>query len=82
MLKKFVLAMALLGCAMKYTLAEQITLPAENLNFQIAGIVLEQADIPRGQERDYYVAIAALFRCNRQGRGEQVVGERTVLGFG
>lgn len=38
---------------MKYTLAEQITLPAENLNFQIAGIVLEQADIPRGQERDY-----------------------------
>lgn len=53
MLKKFVLAMALLGCAMKYTLAEPITLPAENLNFQIAGIVLEQADIPRGQERDY-----------------------------
>ena len=45
--------MALLGCAMKYTLAEPITLPAENLNFQIAGIVLEQADIPRGQERDY-----------------------------
>ena len=40
MLKKFVLAMALLGCAMKYTLAEQITLPAENLNFQIAGIVV------------------------------------------
>lgn len=38
---------------MKYTLAEQITLPAKNLNFQIAGIVLEQADIPRGQERDY-----------------------------
>ena len=24
-----------------------------NLNFQIAGVVLEQADIPRGQERDY-----------------------------
>ena len=53
MLKKFVLATVLLVCAMKYTLAEQITLPAENLNFQIAGIVLEQADIPRGQERDY-----------------------------
>lgn len=53
MLKKFVLATVLLVCAMKYTLAEQITLPAENLNFQIAGVVLEQADIPRGQERDY-----------------------------
>lgn len=53
MLKKFVLATVLLGCAMKYTLAEQIPLPAKNLDFQIAGIVLEQADIPRGQERDY-----------------------------
>ena len=71
MLKKFVLAMALLGCAMKYTLAEQITLPAENLNFQIAGIVLEQADIPRGQERDYQPITLRLPRYSAAiGKGE------------
>ena len=45
--------MVLLGCTMKSALAEQITFPAENLNFQIAGVVLERADIPCGQERDY-----------------------------
>ena len=53
MLKKIFLTMVLLGCTMKSALAEQITFPAENLNFQIAGVVLERADIPRGQERDY-----------------------------
>ena len=52
MLKKIFLTMVLLGCTMKSALAEQITFPAENLNFQIAGVVLERADIPRGQERD------------------------------
>ena len=53
MLKKIFLTMVLLGCTMKSALAEQITFPAENLNFQIAGVVLERADIPCGQERDY-----------------------------
>ena len=56
---------------MKYTLAEQITLPAENLNFQIAGIVLEQADIPRGQERDYQPITLRLPRYSAAiGKGE------------
>ena len=71
MLKKFVLATVLLVCAMKYTLAEQITLPAENLNFQIAGVVLEQADIPRGQERDYQPITLRLPRYSAAiGKGE------------
>lgn len=56
---------------MKYTLAEPITLPAENLNFQIAGIVLEQADIPRGQERDYQPITLRLPRYSAAiGKGE------------